>query len=133
MALNNNLLYNAALSGFVSGAVAGANQTDPTVVTPAAADYAALVGMGVLFATAMDAAIAPDVVATPQPAGSGPISVGTPGVAIAPTTGAIQEAETGKIQLLQALCFGISFQRYPYQPQGMTNAQFTSTHETFRA
>jgi len=134
MALNNNLLFNAALSGFLAGALATSNQTDlvalnanpPTV--PAPADYAALVAMGVLFATAVDTAISGDVAATPQPAGTGPISVGSPGVAIAPTTGPILEAQTFKIQMMQMLCFGVSFGRYPSQPSDMTNAQFQAQY-----
>lgn len=67
---NNALLYNAALNGYLAGALAGAPQSDPTQL-----DYKPIVDQAVVFATAMDAAIANDAVATPQPAGTPAISV----------------------------------------------------------
>jgi len=121
MAINNILLYNTALSGYISGQLAGSYQIDPTQ-----ADYAGNVSQAVIFATAMDAAIAPDIAATPQPATTGPISTtSTNGIAIPPTTAAITEAIIVKPQLLQALCFGFSFQRYQQTTPAVPAANFT--------
>jgi hypothetical protein len=110
MATNNILLYNAALNGFLAGQLAG-TQID-TNTTPATTDFTAMVAQAVTFAVAMDAAIPNDNAGGAQPAGTGPISVVTTGVAIAPTTSAITEAQAVKVQLLQALCFGYSFQKF---------------------
>jgi len=115
---NNILLYNAALSGFVSGALAGAYQIDPTQ-----ADYAAIVNQGVTFATAMDAAITFDTAGAPQPPGTAGISVIATGVAIAGAgSTALVEAQAIKPQLMQNLCFGFAFQRYG---TGLTSTAFT--------
>jgi hypothetical protein len=107
---NNILLYNAALNGFVSSQLAG-SQFDVSA-SPAAADFLTIVAQGVVFAALMDAAIPTDDAASPQPAGTGPISVVTTGVAIVPTTSAITEAQAVKTQLLQSLVFGYFFQRF---------------------
>jgi len=80
--------------------------------SPAAADFLTIVAQGVVFAALMDAAIPTDDEASPQPAGTGPISVVTTGVAIVPTTSAITEAQAVKTQLLQSLVFGYFFQRF---------------------
>jgi len=55
MATHNVQLFDAALAGYLGGAVNGHTQTDPT-----AADYAGLVTSAVNFATAVDAAIPAD-------------------------------------------------------------------------
>ncbi len=104
---NNQLLYNAALSGFLSGVLAGAYQTDSVQ-----GDYTAIVNQAVVFATAIDASILTDTIAAPQPAGTPGISNpdGT-AVTAAGSTGLVS-AQSVKPQLMQALCFGAAFQRY---------------------
>lgn len=105
---NNILLYNAALNGFLSGALAGAFQTDPVQ-----GDYTTIVSQAVIFATAMDAAIPNDNVGASQPVGTAAISVIGTGVAITGGgTSALVEGQAIKPQLLQMLCFGFAFQRY---------------------
>lgn len=110
MATNNILLYNAALNGFISGQLAG-SQIDINAA-PATTDFSTVVALGVIFATAMDVAIPPDIAGSAQPTGTGPISVTATGVAIVPSTSAITEAQAVKPQLLQALCFGYFFQKF---------------------
>ena len=105
MAIANPLLYNAALAGFIGGAIAGQQLTSVT-----SAQYNTLVAAGVAFATEVDSKIAADVAATPQPAGSQAITVGA--TSIAPTTGPIIEGEVGKSGFMKAICFGVMFQRY---------------------
>lgn len=104
---NNALLYNAAFSGYLAGALAGAYQTDPTQ-----ADYAPIVNQAVVFATAMDAAITNDAAATPQPAGTPPISIAGGAAIVGAGTTPLVEAQSVKPGLLQMLCFGMAFQRY---------------------
>lgn len=104
---NNALLFNAALNGFLAGALAGGFQTDPVQ-----ADYAAIVNQAVVFATAMDAAISNDAAGTPQPATTPGISIAG-GAAIVPAGSTpVFEAQILKPQLLKDLCFGFAFQRY---------------------
>lgn len=104
---NNALLFNGALDGFVSGALAGSYQTDPVQ-----ADYAAIVNQAVVFATAMDAAIPTDTAGSPQPPGTPGISVAG-GAAINPSgSSAVAESQALKQSLMKDLCFTFAFQRY---------------------
>lgn len=122
---NNALLINAALNGFLSGAVAGGLLFDPTQ-----ADYAAIVNQANTFAVAMDAAISNDAAGTPQPAGTPGISVAG-GAAIQPAgSSAVLEAQAIKPQLLQSLCFGAAFQRFT---TGAPAGQFTSMIAAIKA
>ncbi len=68
MALNNNLLFNAALAGFIEGV-----ESSRGVKSATAADYASVVAAGVVFATAVDTGIVAD----------GTITGGGAGVALA--------------------------------------------------
>jgi len=104
---NNILLYNAALNGFISGALAGAYQVDPIQ-----ADYTAIVSQAVVFAAAMDAAVPLDWGFGPQPPGTIEISNPDSTARTAAANSAQVEAQTIKPQLMQALCFGFAFQRY---------------------
>ncbi len=122
---NNILLYNAALSGFLSGVIAGSYQTDATQ-----ADYASIVNQAVVFATAIDVAIATDTVGSPQPPGTAGISAGG-GVAITGAgSSALVEAQTIKPQLLQSLCFGFAFQRYS---TGLISSTYTTAVAAIKA
>jgi hypothetical protein len=104
---NNALLFNAALAGFASGMLAGQNLTDATQ-----ADYAAIATQAAQFATEMDSLIANDLAASPQPATSTQISIAG-GAAIVPAgSTSVFEAQSAKVGLLQALCFGYAFQRF---------------------
>ncbi len=129
MAISNVLLYNAALNGYLAGALAGAPQSDPTSL-----DYKPIVDQAVVFATAMDAAIAMDNVGAPQPAGTTAISVaggGGVGVAITPAAGsALIEAQAVKPQLMQALCFGAAFQRFT---TGLSAGNYTTLIAAIKA
>jgi len=105
MAINNILLYNAALNGFMSGAFAGGWPTDPT-----ATDYDALATQAQTFATAMDAAIANDA-AGPAAISQGPgPTVGQ--AVVAAGTSALVEAQSAKPALLFGIVFGVTFSRY---------------------
>ncbi len=91
MPFNNDILFNAAMTGFVAGAQMARNINDPT-----AAHYVNLVAQGVQFATEVDSLIAND----------GTISGGA-GVTLPPTTAAIQDAQLSKTQLMVAICMSV--------------------------
>lgn len=91
----NPLLYNAAVAGYLGGMYAGQFPTDTT-----AADYLASVTEAQNFAQELDTTIPADAAIT------------TGGVAVAPTTGTIIEKEVGKAGIVQALSFGVGFQRF---------------------
>jgi hypothetical protein len=55
MVTNNPVLFNAAIAGMAAGILAGRASTDPV-----AADYVAIKNAAVVFATAVDTAIAAD-------------------------------------------------------------------------
>jgi hypothetical protein len=97
MALNNILLYNAALNGFMAGAFAGGWPTDPT-----AADYADIADQAETFAVALDTAIANDA-SISQAGGAAVVGAGT---------SALVEGQAAKPGLLQAIVFGVTFSRY---------------------
>jgi hypothetical protein len=98
----NPLLFNAALAGFLAGMFGGQNPTDATAV-----DYTNVVSQANAFAEAVDTAIGVDA------------SITAAGVAIAPTTGTIQEKEVAKPGILFGLAFAAAFQHY-YGPIGGT-------------
>lgn len=122
---NNALLFNAALNGYLAGALAGAYQTDPTQ-----ADYAPIVNQAVVFATAMDAAIAVDLIAAPQPAGTPPISIAGGAAIVGAGASWLIEAQAIKPGLLQSLCFGMAFQRYT---TGLTAGNYTTLIAAIKA
>jgi len=113
---NNALLFNAALNGYLSGAMLGANLTDPT-----ASDYSNIVTQAQAWAAELDSLIPTDTAGAPQPAGSTGISVVTTGVAILPTTTPVYESQLQKTGLIQSLSMGIAFQRYA---TGLTGSTF---------
>jgi len=88
MANHNDILRNAAALGFAAGALAGGL---PNTLTTAA--YTNLKAAADTFGIAVDAAIPND--AAISAAG---------GVALPPTTAAIQDAQLGKTELLSHLC-----------------------------
>jgi len=122
---NNAILFNAALNGYLAGALAGAPLTDSTQ-----ADYAGIVSSAVAWATEIDSIIPTDDGASPQPAGTQPISVVTTGVAIAPTTGTILEGQLAKTSLMTQLSYGVAFQRYA---TGLTATTFASLAAAVKA
>ena len=93
---NNELLYNAAIAGFIAGNMAG-RSPDSEV----AADYTNLVDAAEAFATQVDSDIAED--ATISQAG---------GNALAPATAAIQQAQIGKTTMMTAIVQAITSGRY---------------------
>lgn len=113
-AAHNNLLFNAAFNGYLAGALSGGNLID-SVQT----DYAPIVNQASLFATAVDAAIPNDAAATPQPAGTKPISLAG-AAAIVPDNSSTVEAQKAKTQLLFKLCFGNAFNRYSTDASAQT-------------
>ena len=93
---NNDLLYNAALTGFIQGNLDGRNPTSQTTT-----DYDALVNAAAAFAVRVDSKIPED----------GTISdVG--GAALTPADGTVQTAQVGKTDLLAAVCAAITSGRY---------------------
>lgn len=106
---NNILLFNAAFSGYLAGALAGGNLTDNVQ-----ADYLNIVSQASTFAVVMDAAIPTDAVGTPQPPTSINISLvgGAADAVVAPTFSGITESQSSKPQLMEALCFGAAFERF---------------------
>lgn len=114
----NVLLYNAALNGYVAGALAGAYQTDPTQ-----ADYTAIVNQANTFADAVDTAFPNDTNISNVP-GPGP------GTALVPSNQAITAYQAQRVQLLEMLCFGFAFQRYT---TGVAAANFATAIAAIRA
>jgi hypothetical protein len=93
---NNELLFNAAVCGFVAGNMAGRSPSSET-----SGDYTNLVDAAEAFAAEVDANIAED--ATISQAG---------GNALAPTTAAIQQAQVGKTCMMTSICMAITSGRY---------------------
>jgi hypothetical protein len=101
---NNALLYNACFDGYMAGVFSGRSHV-------VAGTFPNLVADAQAFAAAVDALIPTDTAGSPQPAGTTGISVITTGVAIAPTTGTIQEAQLGKTALMFGLAYGTAVDR----------------------
>jgi hypothetical protein len=112
VAPNNALLYNAAIEGLVAGAIKGRwltkknSGTPPAIGTPDAA-YAALATQAVQLANEFDAAVPNDHAGAAQPTGTQAISVVTTGVAIVPSTGAIQFGQIEKSRLMSACAINV--------------------------
>lgn len=90
MAINNDILYNAALVGFMSGLLGGRD-----VRTLSAGAITSINSQAVTFATAVDALIAEDATIT---TGGGDASQ------LLPTTSDIASATLAKANLLTELC-----------------------------
>lgn len=103
----------------MAGAFAGGWPTDPT-----AADYDAIATQAQTFATAMDTALANDLVISQGP---GP----TLGLAVVGAgTSTLVEAQSAKPALLQAIVFGVTFSRYQ---TGAAAAVFTTSVAAVKA
>jgi hypothetical protein len=96
MTKNNNILFSAAVDGAVAGQLAGSFP-----ITTTSSKYTAIVAAASAYAEELDSQIAND----------GTISGGG-GVALAPTTAAIQEAQLLKSQLVYGLSYAV-FQGRP--------------------
>jgi hypothetical protein len=133
-AANNALLFNAAVAGAVGGHVRGRrlaaknSGTPPAIGTPDPS-YEAIAEECSALATEVDSLIPTDDVASPQPVGTQPISVSGTGVAIVPTTGAIQQGQLGKARLLEGLALAFFESRYYAQPSPLTSAQYEALAE----
>jgi hypothetical protein len=109
---NNSLLYNAAAEGLVAGAIKGRwltaknSGTPPAIGTPDPS-YAALAAQVTQLATEFDSKVANDHAGAAQPTGTQAISVVTTGVAIVPSTGAIQFGELIKTRLMAGLSLSV--------------------------
>lgn len=109
---NNALLYNAAIEGLVAGAIKGRwltkknSGTPPAIGTPDAA-YAALAAQATQLATEFDSKVTNDHAGAAQPTGTQAISVVTTGVAIVPSTGAIQFGQIEKSRLMSACAINV--------------------------
>jgi len=91
MSFNNNLLYNAAVVGFVEGALQGRVSVDDTP-----ADYGALFVAAQSYALSLDTLIANDVTIS-----------GALGVTLPPSTAAIAANQTAKVNLVLGLSAAI--------------------------
>lgn len=98
MALNNNALFNAALLGFIEGAVGGAWITSAT-----ATDYATLKNAAVAFATEVDAQIAFDALITTNASNTMLVDTGS---------NTIQSNTIFRPGLMQAVCSAAMQGRY---------------------
>jgi len=121
---SNALLFNAALTGFMSGMIAG-----QPIVDAVQANYAAAVAEAAAFATEIDSLIATDTAGSPQPVGSIGISIAG-GAAIIPVATAPFESQVAKASLMQALSFGAAFQRFK---TGDTAVSFLTLASAVRA
>lgn len=131
MTANNALLYNAAQEGFYAGALRDrwltkVNSGTPPVIGTPDNSYALLVDQANRFAIECDSKVPNDNAGTPVPAGSQAISVITTGVAIAPTTNAIQFAQLMKVRLFAAFALGITEGRYYGQPNFLDSSGFST-------
>jgi len=97
---NNNLLFNAALAGFLAGTFAERNIEDSTP-----ADYTVQVNAAIALATEVDGAIPND----PNISGAG-------GVTLIPTTAAIQDAQVSQANLLEGIVSAVFSGRYVIDP-----------------
>lgn len=93
---NNSLLYNAAVAGFVAGALDGRDLSQEAVP----ADYAGIYAAAASFAASVDTAVPADSL----------ISSG--GAAINPTTATIQNNELTRTGLMRDLCKSAIAGRY---------------------
>jgi hypothetical protein len=116
-AANNALLYNAALNGYLSGALVGANIVDPNAI-----DYAGIVNQAQTWATELDSLILTDTLGAPQPSTSVGISAAGGAALPTATSTAVQEAQQQKVGMIQMLSMGIAFQRYATGTTGTTFA-----------
>lgn len=103
---NNNLLLNAAKAGYISGALAAQNISDPVQ-----ANYTLIGTQAQEFATQVDTQIPNDVL----------ISAGG-GAALPPTTAVITEDQAVRTQLIFGLAHGYALQRWGV---GQLSAAFT--------
>jgi hypothetical protein len=104
MALNNPILYNAALAGVFAGASSGVN---PAASAQNIALQDEILAAAEAIAAAVDALIAADNTIT------------TAGSTTAPTTGPIQNAQTSKSGLLRAIAENaVSGQVFTAAPTG---------------
>jgi hypothetical protein len=128
---DNALLYNAAISGMTAGSIKGrwltaVNSGTPPAIGTADPSYAAIASQCTAFATEVDSLLPNDHAGSVNPAGTQAISVVGTGVAIVPSTGAIQMAQLGKARLLEALAHGAIEGRYYAQPTALTAAELAS-------
>jgi len=93
---NNNVLFNAAMAGYLDGMMEGRSLTSST-----ATDYAAAVTEAAAFATEFDSLIANDNTIS-----------GGGGATLAPTTAAIQGAQLGKGACARSIAHAMSSGRY---------------------
>jgi hypothetical protein len=89
---NNPTLFNAAVDGYMAGALTGRPITDAT-----STDYTALAASAIAFATEVDAQIIVDATIT---------TAGTPNTTIAPIAGNTTACLNAKGYLMFSLCFG---------------------------
>ncbi len=118
MVINNVLLYNAALSGYAAGMVAGAYLSDATQ-----ADYDVASAQARAFALEVDGAIPTDTAAAPQPAESTGISQAGGAAISPPGSSGVQESQALKTSIMWGLAFAAGFQKYN---TGATAAQFAT-------
>lgn len=95
MSYNNNAFFNAALCGFLQGALAGRNLTSATAGT-----YTNVIAAAVVFAAKVDTNIGADGTITSTSA------------IVAPTTATIQGQELSKCQLVHSISAGAMHGRY---------------------
>lgn len=93
---NNNILFNAAVNGYIAGSLAGQNISNSTALS-----YDTIAAQAQAFATQLDSQIPNDAT----------ISTG-PGAAVPPTTAAITEDGYAKSGLIQMLSYGFAQQRW---------------------
>jgi len=117
MTINNVLLFNAALNGYLSGAMVGSNLTDPTSI-----DYAGIVTQAKNWATELDSLIPTDTAGAPQPSTSVGISAAGGAALPTATSTAVYESQLQKCGMIEMLSMGIAFQRYA---TGQLAAAFT--------
>ena len=89
---NNPTLFNAAVDGYMAGALSGRAITDAT-----STDYTVLAASAIAFATEVDAQIIVDATIT---------TAGTPNTTIAPIAGNTTACLNAKGHLMLALCYG---------------------------
>lgn len=89
---NNPTLFNAAVDGYMAGALAGRGISDTV-----SADYTVLAASAIAFATEVDAQIAVDATIT---------TAGAPNTTVAPIAGATTANLNAKGHLMFSLCFG---------------------------
>lgn len=94
MAINNNIYFNSALVGFLSGALAGRSVPSSN---------AALQADAVAFATEVDSLIPFDAL----------VSTGASNTQLAITTNTIAANEQHRGELLRSLCFAAMYGRFP--------------------